>query len=151
MSGKIFYFSEGSQTSGFGQCARNISRGLAKAGFDTSLIAWGYRLDEIITIDGYKVVPFGDHPPAPSSAQTLANIYNHFNPDGIITQWDTRMGIGWWNQIKRQCSWINYPVIDGYVWDTDNTQTKWASNWVEFMKGADKTVAMSEFVADVLK
>jgi len=152
MNEKILYFSEGSQNSGFGQCARSISRGLAKAGFDTYLVAWGYKLDEILNLDGYKIIPFGDHPPAQHSPFTLSNIYQQINPvDGIITQWDTRMGLDWWGRIKRPGSWINYPVIDGYVWDMENTQTKWASNWVEFMKGADKTVAMSEFGAKVLK
>src|SRR5437899_367932 len=150
--GRILYFSEGSQNSRFGQCARNISRGLGKAGFDPYLVAWGYKLDEILNMDGYKVVPFGDHPPSGHSPFTLNNIYQQLNPvDAIITQWDSRMGIDWWGRLKRPCQWINYPVIDGYVWDTENTQTKWASNWVEFMKGADKTVAMSEFGSKILK
>lgn len=152
MKEKLLYFTEGSQNSGLGQCGRNICRGLAKAGFDTFLIAWGYKLDEILNVDGYKIIPFGDHPPAPHSPFTLAQIYQQLNPiDCIITQGDTRILLPWWNQLKRPTSWINYPVIDGYVWDYENTQTKWASNWVDFMKQADKTVAMSEFGAKVLK
>jgi glycosyltransferase involved in cell wall biosynthesis len=151
-NGRVFYFSEASSKSGFGQCARNISRGLGKAGFDTFLLGWGYRIDEVLNMDGYKIIPFGDHPPSQNSPATLAGIYNQFQPvDAIITQWDSRMGIDWWHLVKRPCSWINYPVIDGFVWDAENTQSKWASNWVEFMKGADKTVAMSEFGAKILK
>jgi len=72
---RIIYFTEGSQNSGFGQCGRNISKGLAKAGFDTYLLAWGYQMDEILNYDGYKILPFGPHPPADHSPFTLANIY----------------------------------------------------------------------------
>ena len=141
MNNRIFYFTEASQTSGFGQCGRNICKGLAANSFDTYLIGWGYKLDEILNVDGYRIIPFGDHPPAGHSPFTLSKIFQEFAPvDGIITQWDTRMGLDWWGRVKKPCSWINYPVIDGYVWDIDNTQSKWASNWVDFMKGADKTL-----------
>jgi glycosyltransferase involved in cell wall biosynthesis len=92
-NGRIFYFSEASSKSGFGQCARNISRGLGKAGFDVFLLGWGYRIDELLNMDGYKIVPFGDHPPSQNSPATLASIYQQFQPvDAIITQWDSLTG-----------------------------------------------------------
>lgn len=41
-------------------------------------------------------------------------------------------------------------MIDGHVWDAENKQTKWPSNWTGFMKQADVVVAMTNFGKKIL-
>lgn len=151
---RLLYMTDHNRMSGFGYVADKVCDGLARkyGPNEVWLLGWGFKATEPMNRGTYGVIPCGDHP---FGEDVLPQVLNQVQPEILITQDDTRNLLGWFEQLaddkNRQCHWINYPVIDGYVWQKDGSKTKWPSNWVEFMKKADYTIAMSEFGGKTLE
>lgn len=153
---RIMYMTDSVTTTGFGIVADNVCKGLVKKGYEVYLLGWGFRFERVIQRNGYTLVPTGNHP---YGSDVLPQMLEMFKPDIFITQADARMlgadGDNWIINILKSSphkpTWIFYPVIDGHVWDYENKQTKWASNWTNFMKQADSVIAMTKFGQNVLK
>ncbi len=151
---RTLYMTDHNKMSGFGYVADKVCDGLARkyGPNEVWLLGWGLRSSEPINRGSYGVLSCADHP---YGADVLPSVLNQIQPEILITQDDTRNLLGWFEQFaddkSRQFHWINYPVCDGYVWQKNGSKTKWPSNWVEFMKKADYTVAMSEFGGKILK
>ncbi len=151
---RVLYMTDHNKMSGFGYVADKVCDGLARkyGQGEVWMLGWGFRANEPLNRGSYAVLPCGDHP---CGADVLPNILNQIQPEIFITQDDTRNLLGWFEQLaddkSRQFHWINYPVIDGYIWQINGVKTKWSSNWVQFMKKADYTVAMSEFGGKILE
>lgn len=144
---KGLMMTDASRRTGFGQCSHYICNALAED-WEMYLLGWGYHMDEPLPRGKYQILPAGQHP---FGADVLPQLLQALKPEFLLTQNDTRM-IQYMNkQMLGSTTWINYPVIDGYVWDIEDTKAKWVPQWVDFMKQADKTASMSKFGEKVLK
>lgn len=144
---KGLMMTDASRRTGFGTCSHYICNALAEE-YDQYLLGWGYRGDEVIPRGKYHILPCGNHP---FGADVLPQVIQQLHPEFLLVQADERM-IEWMNrQILGSTVWINYIVIDGYVFDLENSRKKWVPKWTDFMKQADKTVAMSRFGKGVLE
>lgn len=147
---KILYMTDHSQMTGFGYVADKVCDGLGQkyGKGQVFLLGWGFRATEAINRGSYLMLPTGDHP---FGADALPQMLKVIEPECLITQNDSRMLIDWMPNLRPlPCTWINYPVIDGRIWQKDGNKMRWPSNWTEFMKMADYTVAMSEFGGKIL-
>ena len=146
---RTMYMTDHMRFTGFGYVADQVCNRLGeKFGADqTFLLGWGFQSSEPMRRGNYTLLPSGGHP---FGADALPQMLDLIRPEYLITQNDTRMIMDYWPQ-NLPCTWINYPVVDGYVWQHDCSRNKWPSNWAEFMKRADCTVAMSEFGGELLK
>lgn len=147
---KIVGMTDHSTRTGFGLVMHNILAGLSEF-YDTYFIGWGFHSDEPTRRGNYTLLSTANHP---FGADVLPSYLMQLRPEVLIVQADSRMVDylpGMLKQIPNKPTWIFYPVIDGYVWDSENKCTKWAGNWTAIMKEADKLVAMTEFGQKVLK
>jgi glycosyltransferase involved in cell wall biosynthesis len=155
---KILGMTDASLKTGFGQVMDCIMSGLAQNGYECYELGWGFRFEEPLQRNGYTLLPCGDHP---NGADVLGGAIMNIKPEVLITQMDTRMGIGWFpngaglpellKSIPQKTQWILYPVVDGNVWDSSGSRNKWASNWTNFMKQADVVVGMTQYGQGILK
>ncbi len=147
---KIMGMTDHSLKTGFGIVMHNILEGLAEF-YDVYFLGWGFHYEDILLRGKYKLLPSGNHP---FGEDVLPYYLQQINPEVLITQVDIRM-VDWLpdmlKQLPNKPTWILYPVIDGHVWDLQNTQKKWAGNWVSIMKQADIVVGMTEFGQKILQ
>ena len=151
MNEKILYCTDHNLKTGFGIVAHNVCIGLADVGYDTYFLGWGFRADDIFQRANYKLIPCGNDP---FGADVLPQVLQIIRPEVFIVQADSRMVMFLPNmlrQIPNKPTWIFYPVIDGHVWDVENTNKSWASNWTQCIKAADKVVAMTKYGQEILK
>lgn len=147
---KILGMTDASSKTGFGGIMHNILNGVSPK-YDPYLLGWGFHYEEPIKRGNYTMLPTtgNDY----YGRDVLPSILSQLKPDVLLTQADTRM-VGWLPEILKNIpskpTWIYYPVIDGHVWDAENKQTKWPSNWTGFMKQADVVVAMTNFGKKIL-
>lgn len=150
MKSKIMGMTDHSTKTGFGGVMHNIMMGLGET-YDAYLLGWGFHYEEPIKRANYTLLPAGGHP---FGADVLGQYLMQVKPEVLVTQNDSRM-VDWLpnllSQVPNKPTWIDYPVIDGWVWDADNRQTKWAGDWTAIMSKADKIVAMTEFGQKILK
>lgn len=148
---RIMYMTDHSRTSGFGIVADAVCSGLAQKGFEVFYIGWGFHASEPLQRGNYTLLPCSQ---APFGEDVLGQYLFNMKPDILITQADTRM-IAYIPEVLKQLPnkpvWINYPVIDGTVWDVECTRTKWPTNWTNILKSATKTIAMTDFGRDIMK
>ncbi len=147
---KLLGMSDSSLRTGFGGILAHILDG-ASSEYDPYLLGWGFKYEEPIKRGGHTLLPVGtDYYGTDVSGPVLQAL----QPEIFITTSDTRM-IEYLPDLLKHLpnkpTWIYYPVIDGHVWQLDNKETKWPSNWTAFMKQADVVVAMSNFGAKILE
>lgn len=154
---KVMGMTDASLKSGFGIEIDGILRGLSTV-YDAYLLGWGFHYEETVKRNGYTLIPTGNHP---CGADCLPQVLQQLKPEVLITQADTRMLMGWYPNgaglaemlkgLAQRPTWIFYPVVDGHIWQLDNQQNKWPSNWTNVIKQADVVVTMTDYGKRILE